>query len=80
MDDGQAVGLGTHEELLASCPVYQEIYYSQFDEKKAKKENEVQRKEDAEHGKKNGSRTDATLKKSDALSETLYSHFDSVYL
>ena len=27
---------GTHEELLATCPVYQEIYYSQFDEKAAK--------------------------------------------
>ena len=36
LDDGKAAGLGTHEELLASCPVYQEIYYSQFDEKAAK--------------------------------------------
>ena len=24
------VGQGTHAELLESCPVYQEIYYSQF--------------------------------------------------
>ena len=23
-------GMGTHDELLASCPVYQEIYASQF--------------------------------------------------
>lgn len=30
LDDGQMVGKGTHEELLSSCPVYQEIYYSQF--------------------------------------------------
>ena len=30
LDDGQLVGKGTHEELLESCPVYQEIYYSQF--------------------------------------------------
>ena len=36
LDDGKAAGLGTHEELLATCPVYQEIYYSQFDEKAAK--------------------------------------------
>ena len=30
LDDGRAVGMGTHDELLASCPVYQEIYFSQF--------------------------------------------------
>ena len=30
LDDGEAVGIGTHEELLNTCPVYQEIYYSQF--------------------------------------------------
>ena len=30
MDDGRLVGAGTHEELLAGNPVYQEIYYSQF--------------------------------------------------
>lgn len=30
LEDGAAVGLGTHEELLASCPVYREIYESQF--------------------------------------------------
>ena len=30
LDDGRLVGQGTHEELLLSCPVYQEIYYSQF--------------------------------------------------
>ena len=30
LDDGRAVGLGTHEELLASCEVYKEIYDSQF--------------------------------------------------
>lgn len=32
-DDGELVGIGTHEELLASCKAYQEIYYSQFQEK-----------------------------------------------
>ncbi len=30
LDDGEIVGLGTHEELLAGCEVYQEIYYSQY--------------------------------------------------
>lgn len=30
LDDGEAVGIGTHTELLNTCPVYQEIYYSQF--------------------------------------------------
>lgn len=29
MDDGQIVGKGTHEELLASCTAYHEIYQSQ---------------------------------------------------
>ncbi len=30
LDDGGMVGLGTHEQLLENCEVYQEIYYSQF--------------------------------------------------
>ena len=30
LDDGQLVGRGTHEQLLESCSVYQEIFYSQF--------------------------------------------------
>lgn len=30
LDDGELVGSGTHKELLDTCPVYQEIYYSQF--------------------------------------------------
>lgn len=32
LDDGEAVGLGTHEELLSSSSVYREIYSSQFGE------------------------------------------------
>lgn len=32
LDDGRAVGIGTHDELLASCDVYREIYRSQFKE------------------------------------------------
>lgn len=36
LDDGEMAGIGTHEELLAGCEVYQEIYYSQYpDERKA---------------------------------------------
>lgn len=31
LEDGHMAGLGTHEELLRTCPVYQEIHYSQFD-------------------------------------------------
>ena len=30
LDDGRQVGLGTHRELLDTCPVYREIYDSQF--------------------------------------------------
>jgi ABC-type multidrug transport system fused ATPase/permease subunit len=30
LDDGIAVGIGTHEELLDSCEIYREIYESQF--------------------------------------------------
>ena len=35
LDDGKLVGIGTHESLLESCDVYQEIYYSQFPEEVA---------------------------------------------
>ena len=31
LDDGEVAGIGTHEQLLAGCPAYQEIYYSQFE-------------------------------------------------
>lgn len=30
LDDGKAVGVGTHEELMQSCEVYKEIYFSQY--------------------------------------------------
>lgn len=30
LDDGKAVGLGTHDELLKNCEIYKEIYDSQF--------------------------------------------------
>lgn len=31
LDEGRIIGRGRHEELLASCEAYQEIYYSQRD-------------------------------------------------
>ena len=37
MDDGEAVGIGTHDELVNSCEVYQEIYCSQMNEKEGEK-------------------------------------------
>ena len=30
LDDGRLVGIGKHDQLLETCTVYQEIYYSQF--------------------------------------------------
>ena len=35
MDDGAITGIGTHDELLASNPAYQEIYHSQTDGREA---------------------------------------------
>jgi Ca2+-transporting ATPase len=32
LENGEAVGVGSHGELLESCQVYREIYYSQFPE------------------------------------------------
>ena len=37
LDDGKLVGLGKHADLLASCPVYEEIYASQFKKGDAQK-------------------------------------------
>lgn len=34
LEDGEMVGMGTHEQLLASCEVYQEIYYSQYPDRR----------------------------------------------
>ena len=31
LDDGEIVGMGGHEQLLADCEAYREIYYSQMD-------------------------------------------------
>jgi ABC-type multidrug transport system fused ATPase/permease subunit len=32
LDDGCAVGIGTHAELIETCPIYREIYETQFGE------------------------------------------------
>ena len=34
LDDGEIAGMGTHDELLKDCTVYQEIYYSQYPEQR----------------------------------------------
>ena len=31
LDEGEVVGMGTHEELMQSCEVYREIYFSQYE-------------------------------------------------
>ena len=30
LDEGKAVGIGTHETLMQTCEVYREIYFSQY--------------------------------------------------
>ena len=34
LDDGKAVGIGTHDELMDTCEVYREIYFSQYQDEK----------------------------------------------
>ena len=36
LDDGEMAGIGTHEELMETCSVYQEIYFSQYPEEQKK--------------------------------------------
>ncbi len=51
LDDGMLAGVGTHEELLERCETYQEIYYSQFPEKRTLKGKAAAlKKEAANHG------------------------------
>lgn len=47
IDDGKIVGQGTHEQLLENCPVYREIYDSQFDHRKTSEGG-------VSHGEKDG--------------------------
>lgn len=41
LDDGKLTGKGTHEELMKSCSLYQEIYYSQFPEERSKDKTKI---------------------------------------
>lgn len=34
LDEGEIVGMGSHDDLMKSCEAYQEIYFSQRDRKK----------------------------------------------
>ena len=52
LDDGEMAGIGTHEELLAGCGVYQEIYYSQYPEERPVDASELARKGGAQDGGK----------------------------
>ncbi|MCR4829840.1 MAG: ABC transporter ATP-binding protein/permease [Pseudobutyrivibrio sp.] len=38
LDDGKCVGLGSHADLLKTCPVYEEIYYCQYPREEAANE------------------------------------------
>ena len=35
MENGRVIGMGTHEELMASCPLYREIGDSQIGDRRA---------------------------------------------
>ena len=35
LHEGEMIGRGTHAELMASCPVYQDIYRTQMSEEVA---------------------------------------------
>lgn len=35
LENGESVGIGTHDDLLNSCETYKEIYYSQFEQEDA---------------------------------------------
>lgn len=38
LDNGSVAGIGQHDNLMKTCPIYQEIFYSQFPEKRPAKE------------------------------------------
>lgn len=37
LEDGEVIGMGTHDELLKNCEVYAEIHYSQYQNEKEEK-------------------------------------------
>lgn len=38
LDNSAVAGIGNHDDLMQTCPIYQEIFYSQFPEKRPAKE------------------------------------------
>lgn len=38
LDDGKLVGMGAHDQLIENCPVYQEIFHSQFGKERGSNE------------------------------------------
>ncbi len=56
LEDGALIGMGTHQSLLENCRVYQEIYYSQFDQnaQDGKNPQDAQRVRNVQAGKEVG--------------------------
>ena len=53
LEDGCMAGIGTHEELLKTCGVYQEIVKSQNDEEKTESDTKINIQADDNKNKKN---------------------------
>lgn len=62
LDDGELAGAGTHDELLAGCAVYREIYFSQYPEERLKAARE--------RGGMQGSETEGSRERNSAAAET----------
>ena len=60
LDDGRLAGNGTHDELMKTCEVYQEIYYSQYPEERPK--NDAKNSAGTNHSgtESNGAGSDGT--------------------
>ena len=58
LDDGEMAGMGTHDQLMESCEVYREIYFSQYPEERprASLKKEPARKGKGDGGERNGGR------------------------
>ncbi len=59
LNDGELAGKGTHEELMRSCEVYQEIYYSQFPDERPENKSK-HKKPDNASANDTGTHTDST--------------------
>ena len=49
LDDGEAAGIGTHEELLKTCGVYRQIAESQLSEQELRQTGIYSGKEEKDH-------------------------------